>query len=87
MDSGDSVVGLNGDGGGESSWLVGGVAGVAGHGTGVAEAVEVALLVTEGVGHGSGVVVGVEGAVEQLGVGLSLSSSQGSAKDLSIGRE
>ena len=73
--------------------MVGGVGGifgvcrVAGHGSGVVVGGEVVLLVTEGVGHGSGVVVGVEGAVEQLGVGLSLSSSQGSAKDLSIGRE
>ena len=52
-----------------------------------------ALLVTEGAGHGSGVAVGVkvallvaEGVVE-LGVGLSLSSSQGSATDLSMRSE
>ena len=73
MDSGDSVVGLNGDGGGESSWLVGGVAGVAGHGSGVAIGDVVSLLVAEG--------------VVELGVGLSLSSSQSSATDLSMRSE
>ena len=52
------------------SWE-GGVAGVAGHGSGVAIGDVVSLLVTEGV-------------VVQLGVGLSLSSSQSSATDLSM---
>ena len=62
------LVGSNGDGGGESSHSVVVVGGVAGV-AGVAVGVEVALLVAEG-------------AVEQLGVGLSLSSSQSSATDL-----
>ena len=67
------LVGSNGDGGGESSDSVVVVGGVAGV-AGVAVGVEVALLVAEG-------------AVEQLGVGLSLSSSQGSATDLSMRSE
>ena len=74
-----AVGGVVGGNGGESSGLVGGVswvggvAGVAGHGSGVVVGVEVALLVAEG--------------VEELGVGLSLSSSQSSATDLSMRSE
>ena len=64
-----------------------------GHGSREAVGVEVILLVAEGAEYGSGVAVGVkvallvtEGVVE-LGVGLSLSSSQSSATDLSMRSE